>query len=84
MNPTAKQLEMLRVNNVAELCIVYLIEIKNYEPNAAANEVKATLIAATDFIRAGMIDEVVNTLKIKYIDTLPMYGKSQIISSLVN
>ena len=75
--------KMHKVHKVAMDCIVHLVTQKGYTADAAETMVMATLKESEHYLRNGLIDETIATLKMVHMDQTVESAAAELIKNLI-
>jgi len=74
---------MVKLHKVSMDCIKHLVIVKGYSANEAENMVLTVLKESEHYLKNGMVDETIATLKMTFMDQTVEQASSELIKSLL-
>jgi len=74
---------MVKLHKVSVECIKHLVIVKGYSVTDAENMVLTILKESEDYLKNGMVDETIATLKMTLMDQTVEKASSELIKSLL-
>jgi hypothetical protein len=75
--------QMKKVHKVAMDCIKHLVIVKKFSVNQAEDMVMQTLKESEHYLRNGMVNETISSLKMIHMDQTPEQAAKEMIKSLL-
>ncbi len=75
--------EMKKIHKVSMDCIKHLVITKGFSVNQAEEMVITTLKESDHYIKAGMVEETIASLRMIHMDESPEQAASKLIQSLL-
>jgi hypothetical protein len=75
--------KMVKLHKVSMDCIKHLVIVKGYTPDQAESMVLTVLKESQEYLKKGMVNETIATLKMTFMDQSVEQASSELIKSLL-